>query len=337
MKKESKNINSNIKEETIEIDYQKASTKAIFASNLFDGFAMLLLAFLLLLLNNFIFSKTPLGIQTKNQRDDIILSSYLYEKKDDQIKDVYSIVTSDEEMKIDDKNTKIDSTLTLFFTSFVKDNYEEGMKIYNDYKKEAKSDEGKLLFAYDEKSNSYIKSKEYTNIEYDNLYYNFYTKMLKEVAPGYLTSSKPYRDNLRTSIIQNAFIIYLSIFISCFIFYYMFPLIFKRGRQTLGMKILHIGLVDVKAMSVSLKRFTLRYLFFIVVIITLSIVSFLLPILISTTMLIVSKTSQSLTDYVFNTYKVDTSSSSIYLNEAEYHQINEEKENISILDIKTKL
>lgn len=326
MKRKVMKMNDIDTNEVIELDYHKASTKANFASNLFDGFAMLILSFLLLLLNNFIFSKTPLGIQTKNERDDIILSSYLYKKDDkNNIKDVYSLVNDNEELTTDEKSKEYDKTLTNFFTEFVKDE-----NIYKNYKKEAKVDNEIRLF--DDDGNRLL-----TNTDDDNKYFEFYKNVIRNIAPGYLTSSKIYRDNLKKSIIQNILLFYLSLFISNTIFFYIFPLIFYRGRKTLGMKMVNIALVDVNAMSVSFKRFTLRYLFYFFIIITLSLVSFFIPLIVSITMMFANKTGQGLTDYVFNTYKVDSSSSSIYLNKEEYLEVNFKNEDVDIEHINISL
>lgn len=326
MKRKVMKMNDIDTNEVIELDYHKVSTKANFASNLFDGFATLILSFLLLLLNNFIFSKTPLGIQTKNERDDIILSSYLYKKDDkNNIKDVYSLVNDNEELTTDEKSKEYDKTLTYFFTEFVKNE-----NIYKNYKKEAKVDNEIRLF--DDDGNRLL-----TNTDDDNKYFEFYKNVIRNIAPGYLTSSKIYRDNLKKSIIQNILLFYLSLFISNTIFFYIFPLIFYRGRKTLGMKMVNIALVDVNAMSVSFKRFTLRYLFYFFIIITLSLVSFFIPLIVSITMMFANKTGQGLTDYVFNTYKVDSSSSSIYLNKEEYLEVNFKNEDVDIEHINISL
>lgn len=322
--------------DTIEIDYHKASTKAIFASNLFDAFMMLVLAFLLLLLNNFIFSKTTLGIKTVNERNDIIISSHLYryENADNtgSIKDVYSIIYNDGDKNYNEKSEEFDKVLTLFFTDFVKD-----ISIYNDYKKEAIysfNDEETNLFV--KENDVYIRNSALNNSDYDNTYYEFYSNLIKEKAPGYLFKSKAYRNNLKTQIIQNVLLFYLSLFLASTIVYYIIPLFLKRGRKTFGMKMTSIALVDVRGLSVTLKRFTLRYLFFFFIVLTLSLVSFLIPILISITMSFISKSGQSLTDYVLNTYKVDSSTNSIYLDEIEYMTMNRDNLKVDIEHLNVK-
>lgn len=324
------------KNDTIEIDYRKASTKAIFASNLFDGFMMLVLAFLLLLLNNFIFSKTTLGIKTTNERNDIIISSHLYRYENDDntgsIKDVYSIIYNDGNKNYNEKSEEFDKVLTLFFTDFVKD-----ISIYDTYKKEAiysYNNEETNLFV--KENDTYIRNTALNNSDYDSTYYEFYSDLIKEKAPGYLFKSTAYRNNLKTQIIQNVLLFYLALFIASIVVYYIIPLFLKRGRKTFGMKMTSIALVDVRGLSVTFKRFTLRYLFFFFVILSLSLVSFLIPILVSITMSFVSKSGQSLTDYVLNTYKVDSSTNSIYLDEIEYMTMNRDNLKVDIEHLNVK-
>lgn len=317
-------------DKVVEIDYHRASNGKLFASNFFDAFAMLILSFLLLILNNFIFFKClPSGINTKAEREEIILSSYLYQKDDNgNINLVYIIIKDDNNKSSNEKSQLFDNTLTLFFTDFVKD-----ISIYNNYKKEATTSDCLLLFK--EENNSYIRAL--TNNDYDNTYYNFYLDIIENKATGYLQADSRYVRNLKKEVLQNLVIFYISLLISNFVFYFLFPVIFYRGRKTLGMKIANVGLVSVDGMNVKLSRFSLRYLFYFVVIITLSLVSFLIPIIVSLTMMLESKTGQSLTDYVFNTYKIDTSSSSIYTSKEEYIFLTDKKEEINFEDIKTDI
>lgn len=317
-------------DKVVEIDYHRASNGKLFASNFFDAFAMLILSFLVLILNNFIFFKClPSGINTKAERDEIILSSHLYQKDDNgNINLAYVLIKDDSNKSSNEKSQLFDNTLTLFFTDFVKD-----ISIYNNYKKEAKTSENLLLFK--KETGSYIRAL--TNNDYDNTYYNFYLDIIENKATGYLQADSRYVKNLKKEVLQNLVIFYISLLISNFVFYFLFPVIFYRGRKTLGMKIANVGLVSVNGMNVKLSRFLLRYLFYFIVIITLSLVSFLIPIIVSITMMLVSKTGQSLTDYVFNTYKIDTSSSSIYLSKEEYFFLTDKKEDIKFEDIKTDI
>ena len=88
-------------------------------------------------------------------------------------------------------------------------------------------------------------------------------------------------------------------------------------------------------MSCSSKRYSLRFLFYLIVIVVLSVFSFLLPVLISFTMMLLSKTGQSLVDYVTNTYKVDSQTNTVYLNYEEYmyNQHSRDDKKIENLDI----
>lgn len=310
------------KEKTVELDYKRADNKKLFTSNLFDAFAMIILAVLLSLSIFAIYFNTPMSRDLSNRRDEIILSSHLYEKKDGIVKDLYSIIDEDKESSVDEKSKIIDDSLTFFFQTFVKDK-----NIYDDYKRRALNKEEHI---FDDNL-----QRKYLNDDYDIVYFNFYNNMLKDIAPGYLSSSKEYRDNLRQSIINNVLIIFISLIISNIIFYYVVPMIYRRGKQTFGMKIFKISLLSVDGMSCSSKRYSLRFLFYLIVIVVLSVFSFLLPVLISFTMMLLSKTGQSLVDYVTNTYKVDSQTNTVYLNYEEYmyNQHSRDDKKIENLDV----
>ena len=217
--------------------------------------------------------------------------------------------------------------LSKFPENTFKSIYVEGKNIYDDYKRRALN-KGEHIFDDN-------LQRKYLNDDYDIVYFNFYNNMLKDIAPGYLSSSKEYRDNLRQSIINNVLIIFISLILSNIIFYYVVPMIYRRGKQTFGMKIFKISLLSVDGMSCSSKRYSLRFLFYLIVIVVLSVFSFLLPVLISFTMMLLSKTGQSLVDYVTNTYKVDSQTNTVYLNYEEYmyNQHSRDDKKIENLDV----
>ena len=172
------------KEKTVELDYKRADNKKLFASNLFDAFAMIILAVLLSLSIFAIYFNTPMSRDLSNRRDEIILSSHLYEKKDGIVKDLYSIIDENKESSVDEKSKIIDDSLTIFFQSFVKDK-----NIYDDYKRR---DINKGEHIFDDNL-----QRKYLNDDYDIVYFNLYKKINKDKTQSYQTSSKENRNNLR--------------------------------------------------------------------------------------------------------------------------------------------
>ena len=163
------------------------------------------------------------------------------------------------------------------------------------------------------------------------LLYNFYKAEVDDHALAYLMTNVDYFNLTRlqfwTIIIE---IIVLTTLMFTF-FYLIFPLvIFKRGRQTIGMKLEKIALISYRAVNVTGGKYVLRFLFMYAVFIPLNFVSFLIPSLVSTTMMYFSKTNSSLPNYVFNDYMVDITNQEIYLNELEREYKEEERKKISL-------
>ena len=96
------------------------------------------------------------------------------------------------------------------------------------------------------------------------------------------------------------------------------------------MKLSRIGLLDVHALTVKKSSFILRTLFDLLVFVYVNIVSFMIPSFISIGMMYLTKTNQSLTNYIFNDYFVDCSNQHIYLDEGERQFAKSNLEKVSI-------
>ena len=160
---------------------------------------------------------------------------------------------------------------------------------------------------------------------------DFYKTEIDDHSLGYLFYNSKYFDLTRfdfwkvmVEIISSATFFYL-------IYYLLLPLtLFKRGRSTIGMKLSKIGLLDIHALTPKKLSFILRTLFNLLVFVYLNIVAFLIPSFISIGMMFLTKTNQSLTNYIFNDYFVDTSNQHIYLDEGERQFSKSNLEKVSI-------
>ncbi|MBO6280593.1 MAG: hypothetical protein J6M95_03330 [Bacilli bacterium] len=163
------------------------------------------------------------------------------------------------------------------------------------------------------------------------LLYNFYKGEVENYTLGFLVQNPTYfylvRFSFWVSVIE-----FISILIITFTIYYLvLPLTcFKRGRQTIGMKLEKIGIIGVTALNVPTGKFIGRFLFNFLVFVVLDFIGFLIPAIISITMMYFNKTNSNLTNYVFNDYAVDVTDKEIYLNELEREEASFKLQEISI-------
>lgn len=151
-----------------------------------------------------------------------------------------------------------------------------------------------------------------------NLLYSFYRTEVDDHAVVLLLNNLEYVSLTRFTFLVVLVEIIIAIVLSYIIFYYAFPaFIFRRGRQTIGMKLSKFGLITVHAVNETLGIFSLRAVFNFFVFIPINFVSFMIPTFVSITMMYVNKTNSSLANYVFNDYMVDITAQDIYLNDLE--------------------
>ena len=96
--------------------------------------------------------------------------------------------------------------------------------------------------------------------------------------------------------------------------YFIPPLFFRRGRQTLGKALYRIGLVDKNIFSPTFARFSVRFIIFFFAEMVLSLFTFGAPFFISFTMMLVTKNKQGFPDYVLGLTEIDASKQKIYYN-----------------------
>ncbi len=148
-------------------------------------------------------------------------------------------------------------------------------------------------------------------------YYQYiYTPMIEKYCFSFFTTHvEDYYNALK---IDSNYLIYLELpvayFLAAFLTYFVPPLFFRRGRMTLGKALYHIGLIDRKrVLSPTFARFLARFAIFFFGELVLSLFSFGVPFIISTSMMAFSKNRQGFPDYMLNLQEVDTSNNRIYL------------------------
>lgn len=153
-----------------------------------------------------------------------------------------------------------------------------------------------------------------------NVYYEkAYAPYIDEHLQGYLITKIPHTYELSQYI---ALTLLLAEILPGYAFagllvYLVPPLIFRRGRMTLGKFAYRIGLLDETMFSPKLGRTLARIAIVYFGELLLSLISFGAPILISFTMMVFSKKKQGFPDYLLGLQEVDCTSSKIYFSSSE--------------------
>ena len=232
-----------------------------------------------------------------------------------------------------DKKDELAKRLQKFYTS---------KTYFGDSTKGLEGYQSRQLKATYKGTNLFIENEEHKIVENGLApvrYYNYYSNEIEDRALAYMLNNKTYYYLVRFTFLSALVEAIIAVFLSYTVFYFILPATcFKLGRQTIGMKLEKIGLISIRADNITFGVFTLRSLFNFFVFIPLNIVGFLLPSIISTTMMFVNKTNSSLPNYVFNDYMVDISNQEIYYNEFErqYAQEHIHEASIENKDFKLK-
>lgn len=117
----------------------------------------------------------------------------------------------------------------------------------------------------------------------------------------------------------------VSITLAIIVCYLIIPLIFFRGKQTLGRLLFHTGLVNKNVMMVSWKLYLVRFLIFFFLEIVVSVFTAGVPLFISLTMMAFSKKRQTFHDYMLGIEEVDVENSKIFKNKEEVFEGSKSK------------
>ena len=310
-------------EEKIEIVYTKAKIGRRMLAHFIDIGIFLFSAIILFTLSNVIFTNTDFYKEKQTELVKMQNESGLYiEGK--------SILKAMENEEIYptyfDRKNALGTALENFYSNVTYFNGD--FPELNEYRSRqlAALDNNVPLFIDD--GGSVKENPSYNN---DEGWYNFYYSEIDDHALAYLVRNEKYfnltRFNFLSVIIEAA----VTGTVSFAIFYAILPLTcFKRGRQTIGMKLEKIALINVHANNVSTGVYVGRFFFMLVIFIYLDFFSFLIPAIVSVTMMFVNKTNSSLVNYIFNDYMVDVTNQKIYFSDAEREEASFNLQSISI-------
>ena len=305
-------------------------TKAKFSSRVFafmvDAFLMIVTALGLVLGSRYLFGSMDFYQTATNKIKEIEIASHLYyldEKGDTTI--LCDHYNPDSEQKCAEYNPYLDQALSDFYHDsffFDQSDSESGYTLYI----KQRMDSG--YFIYTDDSHTDVAPKD--DVKASDLY-DTYSSLMKHEAVSYVVKNGDYISSARTINLTFIFLILLlPISISVFIYEFIFPVIFKRGRKTLGKFLFKLGVVDQKGLSPSFGRFFARFILLYTLEILLSLVSFLIPLIVSTSMFFFSKNNQAFHDYVAGTYVVNCENSNIFMNKEEYLKTKGEAEEFKL-------
>lgn len=212
------------------------------------------------------------------------------------------------------------------FTSYmgtIKPEYEEEIKTFVNEQKIKKlgkvAGHENFFLKNDETNEFYIPLNEsgIPYYSYQTYFEEFYKLIMdNNLSDDYLTKRAP---NFKESLANEGKYLLLIELPSAYLLagilvYFIPPLFFRRGRQTLGKALYRIGLVDKNIFSPTFARFSVRFIIFFFAEMVLSLFTFGAPFFISFTMMLVTKNKQGFPDYVLGLTEIDASKQKIYYN-----------------------
>ena len=316
MEKQMDNQANNVKE----VIYTKAKVGRRLISHFFDlGILFLVVAIGFTICNSLI-KKTNWYNSKKEELTVLRNESKLY---DDGV-----VITSvsDDDTKLPSYELKKDYLSVRIEEFYHNSTYFKDLTIYEEYNSRKLDAKDGTLHLFIKDGDNIVEN----NVSHE-LLYNFYKSEVDEHALAYLMTNDEYFNLTRFSFWVTVWTIIILTVVFFTLFYLIFPLfIFRRGRQTIGMKLEKIALINVRAVNIPAWTYVLRFLFMLVIFIFLDFVAFLIPAFVSMGMMYGTKTNSSLVNYVFNDYMVDVTNQDIYLDEGEREFKEEERKKISL-------
>ncbi len=306
----------------IEVVYKKAKLGKRLFGYFIDISLFLLTTFILFSITNMGITKTSWFVAKQNRLIQLRNESGLYVNNIV----IYTYLTNDKTLTDEYRKNEISSRIDTFYqnTTYIT-NVEKVNEQYTARKLKATHNSAHLFI-----TNEYDEVVENPVIAYSTLF-NFYKGEVEDVSLAYLIKNPTYFRLVQFSFLTSVVEFIILLLITFTLYYLIFPLfIFKRGRQTIGMKLAKVGLISVYADNIEAGKFVGRFFFNLGVFILLDFVAFLIPAIISITMMFINKANQNLVNYVFNDYAVDVENQTIYLSAAEREESEFKLQQMSI-------
>lgn len=316
-------------EEYTDVEYTNAPLHKRWFAGIIDIFVMAIIALLLYGLSMIVTEKVPAYQKLSTENDKIQLDSGLYVKDGDKNR-LLTFYLDDSEKTDKEKKEAYSKALDEFYVNSLFFEDDRGSVSYQERKKVAVDDKSNLIFV--------LSGTEYVENGYsDTIYCSFYKNEIEKYASAQLSLNSKYSDNNRMIVIVSISELFICGAFGFSFSFILMPLFIKRGRRTIGMYLFKISLIGVDALNVRGKTLVARNFLLFFVGYVLSVFTVLIPLIVSITMMHLSKTHQDFFDYITNTYVVDTVKQDVYLNFYEYDSRKGMKKEASIEKVDFKL
>ena len=319
-------------EQVTEVEYAKAKLTSRWLAAIIDFALFFVLAAILYGCTYWVTSSIPAYNSQVELRNQLQEESGIYS---DGTTLISTTVTEDDTLSTYEQKNYLSNIIDAFYlndTFFEYDTYVEELdETYTSYyiayqarKAEAVDEYGNNIFVSD---NGILY---YEGGYLSDVFLEFYVSEIETYCVNYLVVNADYLS--ATQLVFNTSVaeLVITMAISFFLAYMVPPLIFKRGRQSLGMKITKTSLISAEALNVTTGKYWLRSLWLFLFGFVLDVIAFLIPLIVSVSMMHLSKRNQDFFDYISNTYVVDTSTQDVYLDYAEYWHRTEGRQAASI-------
>lgn len=332
-----------INNDTNVLYYPPKFTHRIFA-NLLDILIFVFVFFSCFLGTREIIRANPTYKNKSEQLTQIKVDSGIFAYDEDNVlRDVVSVLNNDKGQTAKSRAVRSRKAIETFISyAEVNASNEMYIEIVNDYRSYRLADSMKHndipLFVVNENDEvvenpALIESVESVSSQvYVTYYEKAYQPYIDNRVQAYLVTAIPtyneiikYQTNLL--LLVNIFAVYC---LTGLLVYLVPPLIFRRGRMTLGKFLYGIGLIDSRCLCPSIPRFLARFAIFYFAILILSLFTFGLPMIISVSLMIFSKNKQGFPDYMLGLREIDAKRTKIYFSfkEVELEKINIDKKPI---------
>ncbi len=299
---------------TIELSYQEVPLYKRFFAGLIDLFSTILLTIILVLLSLLVYQETSFYKTSINNIENVCLESKLFVKQNSDLIAISSYYSLDnKDLTNEVKKKELSERANYFYIELnsYSEKENEGRDILNSFIEEYGLD----YFVFDKENNIYIEKEDVL----DGDFIKFYTYLIDNNALAYLTQSSIYlKESINIFIVQ-LLIVLISFIVSILVFYLLFPLIFKRGNKSLGKLIFRFGSLNEKGLCLTKKDFFIKFLWFFLIEVILSIFTIGIPFIFSVGMMFISKNKQNFNEYMSKTYSLMNESNKFYLDYEEYY------------------